>query len=275
MLKTFQPSSDRLKKYIEVFYVFSGVLPREFSYIAFPHINTAISIFKGVRISRGNFEVKIETNDTDPNHCCIEILGKYTAPVFVHYKGSFEEVAIVFKPFGINQFIRGDMINYAAKFSQAYTNEKWLHLAEKLFNEEDTAARIELLEDFLLSIFCELENKMISSAIELLSDTYIDHSIESIAKLHSLSVKTFQRQFFKTITCTPSAYKRIARFRHALQTKVLSTEIKSLSDITYESNYYDQSYFIREFKKLTRLNPKKFFETITILDKKKIIWEIK
>lgn len=75
--------------------------------------------------------------------------------------------------------------------------------------------------------------------------------------------------------CTALEYKRIARFRLALKTKILSKEVKSLTNVSYESNYYDQSYFIREFKKLTNLNPKKFFDAITVLDEQKIIWEIK
>jgi len=78
----------------------------------------------------------------------------------------------------------------------------------------------------------------------------------------------------KNITCTPSEYKRIARFRHSLKNRLLSKEIKSLTNLSYESGFYDQSYFIREYKKLTLLNPKEFFQTIAVLDENKMIWKI-
>ncbi len=200
----------------------------EFSYIAFPHINTSISFFRGVTVSRDNYEVVIEPNLIVPSPCCVEILGKYTQPVFVLYKGDFEEVPIVFKPFGVNQFLPCDLIKYVSKYSQPFSAKNWLQFAPGLFREQNETKRIEALEEFLLANFQEIENETISKTLELLANADMDYSIETIASICSMNVKTFQRQFLKHITCTPSEYKRIARFRFALQTKVLSREIKRL-----------------------------------------------
>ena len=76
------------------------------------------------------------------------------------------------------------------------------------------------------------------------------------------------------MACSPTEYKRIARFRNALQAGIMEKEIKSLTRISYDNNYFDQSYFIKEFKRLTGLNPKKFFRQVTLLDDDKIVWEI-
>jgi AraC-like DNA-binding protein len=77
------------------------------------------------------------------------------------------------------------------------------------------------------------------------------------------------------MACSPAQYKRIARFRNALQSGIKEGELKSLTRISYDNNYFDQSYFIKEFKRLTNLNPKKFFRQVSVLDDDKIIWEIK
>jgi YesN/AraC family two-component response regulator len=54
-----------------------------------------------------------------------------------------------------------------------------------------------------------------------------------------------------------------------------SAEWKNLTDITYEVGYYDQSYLIKEFRKITNHNPKDFFKSTSKVDGDKIIWEIK
>lgn len=274
MLKTVTPASKELQKYIELFYVFNTDKPSRFSYIAFPHTNTAISFFKGVTISRDQFHINIEQEKNSGDHYCIEMLGKYTKPVFVHYRGDFEEVAIVFKPLGVNRFIRGDLIDYASEYSQPLQDENWVIFSRKLFEKKEN--RLELLEEFLLSQLDETRDlTKMEEALRYFENPDLDHSVEAIAQQLGMTVKTFQRHFLKQVTCTPSEYKRIARFRNALQAKIMSKEIKSLTSISYDNNYADQSYFIREFKKLTNLNPKKFFKEITVLDDEKIIWEIK
>lgn len=87
-------------------------------------------------------------------------------------------------------------------------------------------------------------------------------------------MKTFQRHFTKHIGCSPIDYRRIIRFRNAIEAKLNAKELKSITDITFENNYFDQSHFIKEFKRLTTHNPKEFFKNLSQLDGEKIVWEI-
>lgn len=275
MLKTFQPTSSLLQKHIDFFYVFERERSENISYIAFPHVNTAISFFKGASIQRGNYELNILVTDQDKTKCTVEILGKYTQPVFVNYTGHCEEVAVVFKPLGMNHFFENDLMELAPLFSQELNNKDWTEFAPVLFNTNNMMNKIDLLETFLLRNMKELDYKYISEAIEYLEDFESNYSIDNVAKRIGIALKTFQRNFTRHLTCTPSEYKRIARFRHSLKNKLIAKELKSLTRVSNDSNYYDQSYFIREYKKLTQLNPKVFFKSITELDEKKIIWKVR
>jgi AraC-like DNA-binding protein len=275
VLKIFKPQSKILQKYLEFFYVFEENMPNEFSYIAFPHTNTGISFFSGVKIRRENYQVCIDADNSGANSHSVEIVGKYTQPVFVHYKGCFEEISLIFKPLGANHFLSKPFGELAANYSQAIMLENWQEFAPLLFAEKNTNDRIEKLEKFLLENLKEIDNSLIYKALTYLENFEENYSVEEVAVFLDMNLKTFQRFFVKNMACSPSEYKRIARFRYSVDSKVLSSEIKKLTHISYESNYYDQSYFIREFKKLTELNPKKFFEEITIMEEKKIIWKIK
>lgn len=274
MVQTIKPRSTLLQRYIDFFYVFDSTRPETISYIAFPHVNTAISFFKGTDIQRGDHSISITANPQN-NHCQVEILGKFTQPVFVHYTGRCEELAIVFKPLGVNHFFLNDLREIAPLFSQELTNERWTAFAYDLFNEISQEKKIEMLELFLIHNYRDFGNKPLYDALSYLQDFDTPISMEEIAALCGFAVKTFQRNFKKHVSCSPSEYRRIARFRHSLQNKLISDELKTLTRISYASNYYDQSYFVREFKKLTHLNPGKFFNSITALDEKKIVWKVK
>jgi hypothetical protein len=89
MITSIEPNSTILKKYIDFFYVFSSEGDKEINYFAFPHVNTAISFFKGVKIERNNLQLNISGSEKFKDIFCTEILGKYTSPVFVNFKVNF------------------------------------------------------------------------------------------------------------------------------------------------------------------------------------------
>lgn len=242
-----------------------------FSYLAFPHYNTGLSFFKGAMVQRKNWNVQLSENPNIGVH--IEILGKYTTPVFIEYKGKFREISIIFKPLGLNRFFKDNYLSIAPNFSQELTNSVWQHFGETMFSGEDD---LNLLESFLLSQFNDNpELAIIENSLILLENGYEKIAISTIADKVGLNLKTFQRHFQKHLGCSPVEYRRIFRFRSSLTNKLNSNQLKNLTEITYEEGYYDQSYLIKEFRKITNHNPKDFFKSTSKVDGDKIIWKIK
>ncbi len=260
---------------MDVFYVFCLNANENISYIAFPHTNTAISFFKNTSINREGDNIHIHPIVQEVDTYCVEILGKYTRPVFVHYNGGFNEIALIFKPLGVNHFFREEFHTLAPEIVQNLNDGAWVQFASTLYNCHDFESQVLVLESFLLSLLWQPELDAMYQAIEMLADTNIDYSIEEVASSINMSVKTFQRHFLKHLACTPIDYRRIARFRHSLGSGLLAPEIKKLTSIAYDSNYYDQSYFVREYRKLTNHSPKAFFESISVLDDNHIVWKIR
>jgi AraC-like DNA-binding protein len=270
VLTTIVAQSPILQKYIECFYIFNGETPSKLSYLAFPHYNTGLSFFKGVNIVRKDFQVDISEASDSTIH--IELLGKYINPVRIQYSGMIHEISIIFKPLGLNRFIRDNYHSIAPDFSQEFKNSKWQRFARELFYGGGNLNR---LEEFLLSEFREEDEiGKIERSLTFLQNTDVNYSVSEIADKTGYNLKTFQRHFAKHMGCTPVDYRRIFRFRKSMESKLNATEVKSLTDITFESNYFDQSYFIKEFKRLTNHNPKNFFKVVSQLDGDKIVWEI-
>jgi AraC-like DNA-binding protein len=271
VIKTIAPSSPILKKYIECFYIYEGKPNSTFKYVAFPHFNTGLSFFKGASVHRQNWSLQISENTDVGVH--IEILGKYTTPVLLEYKGQLREISMVFKPAGLNRFFKDIYLSLAPNFSQELKNDVWCQFGESLFSSDDEISKI---ESFLLSQFCDnQEVSNIENSLILLENNNEQISISDIAIKVGLNLKTFQRHFQKHMGCSPVEYRRIYRFRSSLTNKLNNTQLKNLTEITYEEGYYDQSYLIKEFRKITNHNPKDFFKSASKVDGDKIIWEIK
>lgn len=271
MIKTFAPSSSILEKFIECFYVYEGKPNSTFRYVAFPHFNTGLSFFKGASVLKQNWSLQISENSNQGVH--IEILGKYTTPVLLEYKGQLREISIVFKPLGLNRFFKENYLSLAPAFSQQLTSNIWGQFGKSLFSSKDDIGKI---ESFLLS---QLNDDPALSSVEkslkLLENGTNQISISTIADTVGLNLKTFQRHFLKHMGCSPVEYRRIYRFRSSLNNKLNGSQIKNLTEITHEEGYYDQSYLIKEFRKITNHNPKDFFKSTSKVDGDKIIWEIK
>lgn len=265
------PSSPILKKYIECFYIYNGESTSTFRYLAFPHYNTGLSFFKGASIHRKYPRVEILENKK--REVKIEILGKYNCPLLIEYAGKLQEFSIIFKPLGLNHFFRENYLAIAPQFSQELINDIWREFGESLkFEEED----LPVLESFLLSQFVENPALIhLEKSLSILNNVNDEISITEIAFKLGYNLKTFQRHFKKHIGSSPVEYRRIYRFRNSIASKLEENQLKTLTDITYEGGYYDQSYFIKEFRKLTNHNPKDFFKVTNKVDGDKLIWEIK
>jgi AraC-like DNA-binding protein len=226
---------------------------------------------KGAVVQRQNWTLQISENTTDSIH--IEILGKYTTPVLLEYIGHIREISVIFKPLGLNRFFEDNYLSLAPHFSQELENDVWRKFGETLFSGDDDISKI---ESFLLSQFCHHHDfSTIIKALRLLENSDEKIAISAIASKVGLNVKTFQRHFQKHLGCSPVEYRRIFRFRRSLTNKLNTSQWKNLTDITYEEGYYDQSYLIKEFRKITNHNPKDFFKSASKVDGDKIIWEIK
>lgn len=271
VIKTTIPSSPILQQYIDCFYTYESTSDSNFHYVAFPHFNTGISIFTGVSVQRNKWNLEFSENNKMGVH--VEILGKYTNPLLIKYIGRIREVSIVFKPLGLNRFFHDNYLSIAPEFSQELSNEQWHQFGESFFSE---GLNLNHLEIFLLSQFSEnLHLSKIEKSLPLLVNNLDRTPITVISKQLGLNVKTYQRQFKTHIGCSPIEYRRICRFRNSLDNKLNSSDLKNLTTITYEEGFFDQSYFIKEFRKLTNHNPSDFFKSTSKVDGDKIIWEIK
>jgi AraC-like DNA-binding protein len=77
----------------------------------------------------------------------------------------------------------------------------------------------------------------------------------------SNSQRRLEQRFKNEIGISPKMFQRTIRINHVIE-KMINTPQPHLTSIAYEMGYYDQSHFIRDFKKFTGSSPSKFLKSI-------------
>ena len=264
MRQLFYPQKEELKRYINyISFYESNDGEREF--LAFPNPGSAIGLHKehGFIFKEKNTYQAINLPGED-----IQLLHlNRVDPVKVIDKGKREAITIVFKPFGINHFIPGNLSDLMAANNNdpSFINPvSFSGFAKKVFSEKLNERKSEMIEQYLSNKLRELDIPCLAEAIELLSDLEKSYSIPAICKQVGTSPRNLARLFNKHICVSPVEFRNIYKFRYSLNKKTEASDKVHLKDIGYESNYSDSSYMIRMYKKYTGLNPTAFFDKVSI-----------
>jgi len=130
------------------------------------------------------------------------------------------------------------------------------NLTDQLLNNTTADHRIKLLSSFIIQQAeqREAENGKVNFAIAQLQKGV---SLQSIQNGLNISERSLERHFKQYVGISPKLYARINRFQSALE-NIRQTQYNKLTDIAYQSDYFDQSHFIRDFKEFAGTSPKHF-----------------
>lgn len=265
-ISTFYPQNATLRNYIDYYYFLKADSPDfKTTYYAFPNTAIPLSIHRSIQYEIKEHATAVQaTKDGKPGAL---LQRSFQQPLLVNLQGPIDKVTICFKAAGMGPFISRPFGEIAAADSQAFSDwdalPAYQQLLQAFFDTDDNEERVALLENFLLSICTpQTEQALILNAVELLRDFEDQRSIEEVAAALNLTTRSFNRLFLKHMSISPVAWKKIARFRHSLKNKLFNAQFKKLTEIGYGSNFYDQSYFIKVYNKLTGSNPGAFFKSI-------------
>jgi AraC-like DNA-binding protein len=123
-----------------------------------------------------------------------------------------------------------------------------------------TSKRIQIIETFLLKKITDKRtiDNIVKSTVETIFNANGRFSVNEFSKSNNINRRQLARKFSSSIGISPKQLAKTIRIQSALKV-LLNEEIKSLTDLAYENEYFDQAHFIKEFKEFTGLKPKEFF----------------
>jgi AraC-like DNA-binding protein len=158
------------------------------------------------------------------------ICGKQTNYYDVSLSGKTGMILIVFKPHGVKSFFNISITEILNK------NISLQNLANNDF-------------------------KRIEYAVELIGNSKGQIKTHDIAIEVCLGIKQFERVFSKNVGINPKKYASIVRLQNVIQLKRKHNNI-SMSQLAYDSGFFDHAHFIHDFKGFTGLSPKEFFSEL-------------
>ncbi len=237
----------------------------------YPHYRNALTIYNNSEISftdKGSTVLPKADKDFEIIYTGIHLqsrTGKILAP--------FDKIGVVFQALGINHFIDEPLSKIMPKSPKSdfnYFGNTFHEHLDNVYNTSDLDEKVTLLDAFFESQCHPFEEQRLLHAVTFMFKE--EMSIFKISEALKISRKTLLRLFQKHLNCSPKDFSNLVKFRKAIE--IYQESKPSLTDLAYLNDYYDQSDFIKHFKKVTGFNPKKFFCNLSHLGTEDTFWTL-
>ena len=104
-------------------------------------------------------------------------------------------------------------------------------------------------------------NMTILESIEHIKESQGMISIKEIYSLLNISKSKLEQHFNRDVGLTPKEFCKIEKLNYFINSYKSDTS-QSLTELTYQCGYYDQSHLIKDFKYFLDTSPKRFFNLI-------------
>jgi AraC-like DNA-binding protein len=249
--KKYLPSS-RLSPFIKCYYLIEGDYKEHVSDIFFA--DGCIEVV---------FNVGLEFYRENEKECWAKIIGQITKPLIVNAIGKGKSFGIWFYPqtFSLFSNIAIDELNDKAIALDNIFSQDFIDLVGNCLYKDDINNLIEGVDSYMINILRPPQNKLKQNIVDH-AVTYIlrhkeNSNISKLVKDCNISNRYLQKIFIEKIGVSPKFFLRTIRFQQVLH-YLSNYQINSLTSLSYEAGYYDQSHFIKEFKEFTGLIPSQY-----------------
>jgi AraC-like DNA-binding protein len=196
------------------------------------------------------------------------VLGQTIEPFYIEPTGYVNTFAVRFYPYGFANFVSvpiNSLANQETPIEKLFDGTIAKELEHAIVQATSTKHRIDIVEAFLIG---RLNNEatidhIVRMTIDALLSTNGSASIKTILKEDLSKRRQLERSFIKQIGVSPKQLARVIRLQAALK-MMLNGRTENLTDIAYESEYFDQAHFTKDFKEFTGINPKEFLGNETL-----------
>jgi methylphosphotriester-DNA--protein-cysteine methyltransferase len=136
------------------------------------------------------------------------------------------------------------------------------HLEEKLVNTENVAGKVQLVQEFLYQLFIAKESDPVFEyCVQKIRSTHGAITIKQLEKETGYGSRWLNKKFEERLGISPKNFSSISRFRFYYEA-LLTNASRILTHKEFYDHYYDESHFIREFRRFTGMPPAKLESTV-------------
>ncbi|MDN3724120.1 helix-turn-helix domain-containing protein [Aequorivita sp. SDUM287046] len=191
------------------------------------------------------------------------LVGPLVQPIWLRFTGRSRLIKIQFRSSGAQRFLPVNMEEFRNMPSldlEAVWGNATHELLEQLEASPSDSESIEKLNSFLEKRLLPRQEHIdyVDYTIEQMKANNGNISIKGLEQKLGICTRQLQRHFLSKIGISPKEMSKLIRLNSAFCSLETDPSI-SLTNLSYEAGYYDQSHFYRDFKSLSGESPKNFF----------------
>ena len=191
------------------------------------------------------------------------VFGQITRPLEIEPTGGIGIFAVRFQPDGFMPFspVNVEEMNDKATTLEFLFGEDGINIERAILGATEISQRIQIIEEFLMKklVSDEVRNRIVKSSVELLLVSKGQMSVSELSGQLQISPRYLEKKFSSTIGISPKQLTKIIRLQAALK-MMQQKQFATLTSLAYESGYYDQAHFIKDFKEFAGTSPKEFYK---------------
>jgi len=189
-------------------------------------------------------------------------MSDISAIVEAECDGAHRTLCIEFSAAGAYRFFRfnlHEMSNRVLPLTEVLGRDA-SQLQEQVSNAGSVAEQVDVLQEFLLQLLQSREDDLLLNfCIQRIRAMRGAVSVRELEKATGYSSRWLRMKFLEKVGISPKSYASVVRFQPFYKAYVQNPD-KGFMEPEFYRYFYDQSHFIKDFKRYTGLAPTKFMK---------------
>jgi AraC-like DNA-binding protein len=169
-------------------------------------------------------------------------------------------VLVFFKPAGAAQFFNQplhELFRESVSLDNFMLRSVLLSLEAQIAEAKTDKQRIAFVEQFLVNQMTHTDSdKLVLAALSLIHQSKGNIRISELTEQLHISQSPLEKRFRQAVGASPKKFASILRLKNLVDQYNIAN---SFTELGYETGFYDQAHFIKEFKSFTGKTPKEYF----------------
>lgn len=197
--------------------------------------------------------------------------GQLTRHNTIAANGQLDMIVVVLQPHALfSHFnIPAHQLNDSTVALNDLFGQEATELQEQVLQAFTTPMAINFIEQFLLKKLQENKSKTCPNELSAATNfIYRQHGIVTISdllKVIPITERQLERKFREYIGVSPKRFADTIKFQHLLKRLQKQIDQEHITDLIYQSGYYDQAHLNHSFRKMTGLTPAHYKNAVDML----------
>jgi AraC-like DNA-binding protein len=249
VLKKIKPFVQ-LQPYIDCYYLLEGAFAEPINDVFFP--DGCVEVV---------FNVGWDFYRHEEKEHWAKVIGQITQPLKIKVEGKGKSFGIWFYPHTFSLFSKISVaeLNDKALHLEAIFSVDFIHFVGECLQNNEIEKLIKKVDTYLIKAVEKSKNELKDKVANYAVCTILAHNgavdLTDITLKCHISSRYLQKIFLEKVGFSPRYFTRILRFQQALKTLNTTSFKPHLTTVGYQTGYFDQAHFIREFKEFTGFSP--------------------